>query len=318
MATILYCGNVGPRAHATYTTENHVKRDAEASGHTVVPVMESPTCGKDARQLIAQHDPDLVLYTRTEGLGWPHSEGVALWEWCRTRGVPTASLHLDLFHGIARRGALATRDSALFSVDYVFTADGGHDAEFAADGVNHHWLPPAVVYDECHVGTPRDQFAGDVAFVGSSRGYHREWPRRRDLVAALEHAYRGRLTRAGDGVTVREGDLNDLYASVKVSAGDSLAPDRERARYWSDRIPEAAGRGSILVHPRIDAAVERFEDHVVWCGWDVADQLAAVEEVLSWPDGYRADRIAAAVGFVREHHTYRDRVAEVLRVVGVT
>lgn len=315
--TILYIGNVGPEAHASYCTEQHVKRDAEALGHTVIPVMESPTCHTEARAILDKHRVDLVLYTRTEGLRWAHDDARALWEQCHARGMPTASLHLDLFHGIARRDVKATRGNALFAVEYVFTADGGHDAEWEAAGVNHHWLPPAVVSDECYVGSPRAEFAGDVAFVGSSRGYHHEWNRRRVLVAELERRFGSRLVRAGDGRTVREGDLNDLYASVKVSAGDSLAPDYEAARYWSDRIPEATGRGSILVHPMIDAAYDQFGDHVVWSGWDAADQCDVIADVLSWSDTRRAAHIAEAVAFVKAHHTYRSRVQTVLDTIGL-
>lgn len=313
MTTVCYLGNFGP----SFSTESHVARDAEAAGHTVVRVQEARDCLPALLAAIRQHKPALVLYTKTQSIAPPDEDLCDVWDMLRGRGQTSASLHLDLFHGITRRDVKATRANALFGVDHVFTADGGHDAEWADAGVNHHWLPPAVVSDECYVGTPRPEFAGDVAFVGSSRGYHHEWPRRRALVAALEGTFGNGLVRAGDGRTVREGDLNDLYASVKVSAGDSLAPDYEHARYWSDRIPEATGRGSVLVHPMIDAAYDQFGDHVIWSGWDASDQCDVIADVVSWSDARRAAHIAEAVAFVKAHHTYRNRVQTVLDTIGL-
>lgn len=299
----------------SYCTEVHLRQSLEALGHTVTFVQEGPQCDRLAKRAIQRGPVDLVLYTRTDGLRWPHEQGVALWDWCRTRGIPSASVHLDLFHSIARRDVKVTHDNALFAVDHCFTADGDHQAEFAAAGINHHWLPPGVLYEECGAGTPRAEYAGDVAFVGSSSHYHGEWPRRRELVAALESHYAGRFTRAGDGRTVREQALNDLYASVKVSAGDSLAPLRERSTYASDRVVEAPGRGSILVHPRMDPWVDLLGDAVVWCGWDVADQIAALDDVLTWPEAKRAAHIRGAVEIVKAGHTYRSRMATLLDTV---
>lgn len=314
---VMQIGNVGPSAWATYTTEEHIRRSFEQLGHPVHPVMESQAATKDAGRVLRRHPIDLVVYTRTEGLGWRHHDALQLWDECRRRGIPTVSVHLDLFFGIGRRGVKVTRDNALFAVDHCFTADGDHDTEFAAAGIVHHWLPPAVVADECGVGTPRPEWAGEVAFVGSGKGYHSEWPRRRELVAALEDRYGDRLVRAGDGVTVREQALNDLYASVPVVAGDSLAPNREQARYWSDRIPECAGRGGVLVHPRIDAAAERFGDAVVWSEWDVDAQVDRIAEVAAWPPEQTAKQRQRAVDIVRGGHTYAHRVRTVLDTIGL-
>lgn len=308
---IVYVGNFG----VSFSTETHVKRSLEALGHDVTAVQERRGCEQEARKLVRRGPVDLVLYTRTDGLHWPHERAIALWDECFRLGVATASTHLDLFHGIARRDVKTTKANALWATEYVFTADGDHQDEWAAAGINHHWLPPGVLYDECYVGTPKPEYAGDAAFVGSSSHYHDEWTRRRDLVAALESHYAGRFTRAGDGVTVREGALNDLYASVKVSAGDSLAPLRERSTYASDRIVEAPGRGSILVHPRMDPWVDLLGDAVVWSPWDVSEQIACMDEVLTWTDSKRTEHIRRAVEIVKADHTYRSRMKTLLDVV---
>lgn len=317
MSTILYIGNVGPDSHATYTTENHVARDAESLGHTVIPVMEGQRCHEQALEVLRSQRVDLVLYTRTEGLRWAHQDALMVWDEAARLGVPTASLHLDLFWGIGRRDVKVTRENALFGVDVAFTADGGHQDEFAAAGINHVWLPPAVVSDEVGRGTPRAEYAGEVAFVGSSRGYHDEWPRRREMVAAAERRFGAGFVRAGDGRTVREWDLNDLYASVKCSVGDSLAPDLGASLYWSDRLTEAAGRGSILVHPYIAAACDQLGDAVVWCDWDVDEQMETAAAVCEWSDDERDTFITHAIGIIRDGHTYAHRVQSVLDHLGI-
>lgn len=294
-----------------------MRKSIEALGHRVTFVQEAPRAHRDLERHV-RAGVDLVLYTRTDSIGLDSAGARRVWDLCLANGTPTASLHLDLFFGLDRRGVKVTTENPLFGTQFVFTADGDHDAEFAAAGVNHIWLPPGVFHEECYVGASRAEYAGDAAFVGSSNGYHRQHPRRKELVAALETHYAGRFTRAGDGRTVREGALNDLYASVKVSAGDSLAPRQTASMYWSDRCAEAPGRGSILVHPMMDAAYDQFGDHIVWCGWDVADQIAAMDDVLAWPEAMRAGFIREAVEFVRENHSYRNRISTVLDSIGLT
>lgn len=315
---VLYIGNVGPRSHATYCTENHVSASLIALGHTVHPVMEGPTCHVEARRVLASTRVDLVLYTRTEGLRWPHADALALWSDCADRGIPTASLHLDQFWGLARRDVKVTTGNALFAVDHAFTADGDHDDDFAAAGITHHWLPPGVLYEECRIGIPRAEYDGDCGWVGSSRGYHAEWKRRPQLVDALVAKYGNRLTRAGDGVTVREQALNDLYASVPVVAGDSLAPLHERSKYASDRITETPGRGGVLVHPPMDWWQGALGDAVVWCDdWSIEAELDKIEEVRAWTPERRAAHRLLAVDTIKGAHTYRHRARTVLDTIGL-
>ncbi len=314
MSTVLLLGNVGPKA-APFSTENHLARSFRHLGWDVIPVPEGPRCDRIARQHI--RDVDLVWYVRTHGNGWQNDDARRLWDDCRRVGTLLVGYHLDRFVGIRRRDAKVSREYALFDTDLVVTADGddASEREFTDAGIEHVWLPPAIVHDEVGVTLPRPEYAGNVAFVGSSRGYHDEWPRRRELVAALEQRYPD-LVRAGDGVTVREWDLNALYASVKVAAGDSLALSYEESKYCSDRLFDCPGRGGILVHPPMGPFVEMMEGSVIWSDdWSVDSQMAKIEEVLGWSEDERTAQRQHAVEVIGRRHTYAHRVRHVRRLL---
>ena len=143
----------------------------------------------------------------------------------------------------------------------MFTPDGdpASEAWFAEQGINHVYVPPAVVSDECTVGNYRPELDHDVIFVGSKH-YHPEWPHRGELLAWLEATYGDRFKRYGGDVQVMRGqDLNDLYASAKVVVGDSLCLPGH-TRYWSDRYYETVGRGGFLIAPCVPGIEEHFTD----------------------------------------------------------
>ena len=104
-------------------------------------------------------------------------------------GVVSAAVHLDVWWDLDRADEL--EQSPMFQAQHVFTADGRYPERWAELGVNHHWLPPAVV-DLTLVGetlgTPdADRWPFDVAFVGSLH-YHHEWPFRSELIRYLAQA----------------------------------------------------------------------------------------------------------------------------------
>ena len=58
----------------------------------------------------------------------------------------------------------------MFFTRYVFTADGGHQDDWAGLGIDHRWLRPAVRHDAVQKNRP--ECACDVAFVGSNDTVH--------------------------------------------------------------------------------------------------------------------------------------------------
>lgn len=311
MTTLVYIGNFG----LDYATENHLARDAEALGHTVRRVQEPN--GGDPRQFFdalerASGDADLVLYTKTYGLP---DIAEQVWRRIEARGTQTASFHLDLYYGLPRQ-VLIGKDP-FWKTGTVFTADGDANtaAYMEAQNVNHRWLPPAVVSDETAPGEWRDEFDFDVVFAGS-RTYHPAWPWRPKLIDGLERRY-GERFHHFNRPQIRGRDLNDLYASARVVVGDSLCLPGH-SFYWSDRYFETIGRGGFLIAPDVPGLYLYLEDGEHFIGYppgDLATVCHYIDDYLSMDD--ERSRIAKqGHEHVSEHHTYRQRVTEMLDVLG--
>jgi hypothetical protein len=225
-------------------------------------------------------------------------------------GIKTASFHLDRFWGlnISDKREHGIGRHPFWHTDKVFTADGGHQAEFEARGVNHIWLPPAIAARHCYRGISQERFAVDVAFVGSAR-YHPEYAFRTQLIDWLTKVYGARFRRfAGDTASgvVRERALNDLYASAKVIVGDSCFAGSPY--YWSDRVPETLGRGGFLIHPATPGL--HIDGLVTYAPGDLGELR---EKIDMWvKHGPRLVCTDKAMAVVKYHHTYTNRMGSVL------
>jgi hypothetical protein len=335
---VLYIGNFLPE----HSTENDVRRAFEHLGWTVDRCQEADFTRAMARaRFSAIHsralEADLVLHTMTQG-SYPDPRRVTkLWDLCAERSIPTASIHLDLFYGLAspkdsgpQRQELP-RAHPMFRVAHVFTADGGHDALWKRDGVNHHWLPPGVRHDEAidvapdleasELGWKRRTRARERPLVGfaGSDGYHPEWPHRPQLVAWLRETYGSRFVHIGGSSTPRVTglDLNRVFASVPVWVGDSCLTRPDFA-YWSDRVPETWGRGGFLIHPRVDALNEHYGANVPGWEWECGDWTELRHEIDYWlrfPQTREEKRRNMAM-MTRARDTYVQRVETMLDAIG--
>lgn len=318
--TIAYVGNFEPE----YSTENDVRRALESMGHDVICVQE------DRATYVGLVGVDLVLWTST----WDDtalSRSVdTLMHQCAELEVVTAALHLDVFWGTSR-GDRPWWTNPMWKLQHAFTADGDHQDEFERFGVNHHWLPPGIRHDACHDGQFRDEYACDVAFVGSNGvGYHEDvWPYRTELVNELRSmcARRGWVFRnpGGDEPKIeRNDDMNDFYASAKVTVGDSLCPLKAQSRYWSDRVYEATGRGGFLIMPKIHALGDVANDKIGFMHPNLSTypwgQFEELEREIEWwleEPSQREDVRANIAAQTRQHHTYVNRMQTLLRTVGL-
>lgn len=319
--TIAYRGNFLPWIEAEgrtpWSTEYHVARSLEHLGHRVVRVQEDQADWRATEQAAA--GADLFLWTSTPGYAQQWDRAEAYRSLARLgRWMPTVGFHLDIWFGLERDKAV--HEEPFFqALGWVFTADGDHDAEFAAAGVNHRWCPPAVYGPECVPGTYREEFACDVAFVGSWLEYHPAWwPERKRLLDFLKLRYRKRCRFFPDAgqPAVRSEALNDLYASAKVVVGDSCFADRS-TRYFSDRAFETVGRGGVLVHPHVPALAEMLPSGlgVRYFPHGDHEDLARVIDWYLAEDDQRALERKAGQEHVAAHHTYAHRLAYVLDAV---
>ena len=325
---VAYCGNFGSAvglgaevaagaAHAT--TESHWAGSLERLGHEVMRVDEERTPWAERVRIAESCDMFLWTSTWAFNAAWtPLADGFRSVRYLHERGVPTACVHLDRWHGLANRERQVTdrrTGSAMFACDFVFTADGDSDDWFRSHDVNHFWLPPGVYEPECVPGTPRDEWRSDVAFIGGWQDYgHSEhWEHRKAMLDALRAAFGDRAAfwpKVGEPGPWGS-DYNDLLASVKVVVGDAW---RDARRYFSNRAVEVIGRGGFCVHPWIEGLAERIPEG---CGvayfppgdWDAMCDLV---EHYSTHDDERLEAVAKGQAHVLSSETYTHRMAEML------
>jgi 3-dehydroquinate dehydratase len=297
---IIYVGNFLPK----YSTENDIKKSFETLGWEVTPIQESQLTDEVVNWIVAaQTSYDFILYTRT----WCEVDK----QWRKVlaaKKIPIVSVHLDLYLGLYRGDNL--KNDSFFASDYVFSADGGHQKEFAQLGINHFHLPPAILQESCYLGEKTPQYAHDVIFVGSYR-YHSEWSYRPALINWLKQTYGQRFKLYPDGGRAIRGDeLNRLYNSAKVIVGDSTYSPN----YWSDRVPETLGRGGFLIHPRVPGFEKEYEYYKYLIPYNCGD-FSGLKEIIDYyiEANEERDKIRlAAQEHVKTNHTYIQRVQKII------
>lgn len=313
---IVYVGNFGP----SFSTESHVALSLESLGHEVIRLQENEVDWSTLAEQTERAGADFWLHTHTHGYAdeSTHDAQQANLDALREAGIPSVAYHLDKWWGLEREHQVY---EPFFRCDIVCTADGGHDDDWARIGVNHVWMPPAVVHTEVGRGTPlpRDS-RRDVGFVGSWReyGHAAVWPWRFELVSNVWNRYGSRFrSYPRNGQAIRGQALNDLYASLKVVLGDSCLAGGA-THYWSDRVPETIGRGGFLLHPDVPGLPEAFPTGVP-ITYTVGDLAEVYDLIGYWTDpardAEREERIDEGIQWVAAAHTYRVRMAKVVEMV---
>lgn len=275
---IAYIGNFKPE----FSTENDVRQAFEALGHNVVKLQEDVVNINQVRQ--AALSSNMLLITSTWDQALPLDGMLELYKDLAKAGIPSATLHLDTFWSTGRGGRKWWLNPMFFT-SHLFTADGDYQNEWELIGRKHTWLPPAVRHTAAHKGNKRKEFECDLAFVGSNgRGYHEDvWTYRKELVDALrlmarKNGWKFKNPGGDDPLISRGEDMNDFYASAKITVGDSLCLKKEKSHYWSDRVPEATGRGGFLIMPLIDEIGSMWKNNIPMYPWG---NFAVLEEVIT-------------------------------------
>lgn len=309
---VVYVGNFT----RPWCTEVHVAATLEQLGHRVVRLQENEVDWDRLPAIVAEAAADLWLWTRT----WPvpHDACLAAIAEIRAAGVPSVFYHLDRWWGLERESQIHTEP--FFRLDLVISPDDQTE-KWAAAGVNHLWMPPAVYAAECGpvAANPR-RWPYDVVYVGSYPYPHRSWAAyRHELVSRLRRCYGrrfGLLPRRGQAIRGR--DLQELYATAKVVVGDSCLVGEPR-RYISDRVPETVGRGGLLIHPAVagvtDGTLYTDREHLVTYPLGDFDEMLRLVDHYLKHDTERETIRAAGRAHVAAHHTYAHRMGAVLAAV---
>lgn len=315
----------------SWNTETHLAREMRSMGCEVHEFQEpdNRAAGEpflyQFEQWCFANKPDLVMYTRTWGL--PDS-ATLMWRRLEQRNIVTCSYHLDLYVGLKRERDIS--QGSFWRTQYVFTPDGDPRSArvFYKARVNHHFMSPAVVSDECGPGNWNDKFDVDVAFVGSE-SYHHEWQWRPMMIAYLRNRFGDRFRRFNKDTpsgVVRDQDLNDLVTTARVVVGDSLHLPGHQS-YWSDRYFETIGRGGLLVGPWIEGLDDYLTPDLHYFAYAHPDDVMNAQEsldamgnlvqwVLDHPQEAEATRLAGTA-HVQANHTYRHRLAEAFEIMGL-
>lgn len=302
-----------------FTTESHVALSLESLGHEVVRHQENEIDWPHASLIAKRMSGDLLLWTHTHSFAdeSTHDWQDELLDGLRERSIPSVAFHLDRWWGLSREDQVL---EPFFSCDLVCTADGGRQADWESIGVNHAWLPPAVVHTEVGRGTVQSRYRKDVGFVGSwlNYGHRREWPWRFELVSHLHKTYGSRFRSwPRGGRPVRGRQLNDIYASVGVVVGDSCLAGGA-THYWSDRVPETIGRGGFLLHPDVPGLSDHFDPDLLPWTYEVGNLAHVdhqIEQALALSESERDHLIDRSIEHVRARHTYRVRMEQLLQLV---
>lgn len=252
---------------------------------------------------------DMLLWARTHG---HQPAGDIPGMLCRVEdnGTATVGVHLDLYWGIGRRAAQIGADP-WWSCQWVFTADGGHQGEFLARGVNHRWLPPPLGRRWLGRSEPdRSRFRARVVFVGDFvpdiHGLHRP-----DLINWARRRWPFQFQQYGRNRPVWGADLGRLYASADVVLGDSA----EAGRYWSDRVVCTMGRGGLLAHPRVEGMAELgFTDESMLL-YERGRFSELGDRIDSLTVARRREMTDAAITLVGERHLWEHRLRDIQREV---
>lgn len=312
---IAYIGNFEPE----FSTENDIRKAFEYLGHEVVKIQENKMNTLMVREIALSSD--MLLITSTWDAIIDLRDMLDIFYECAKKGIPTATIHLDVFWGTTRGGRKWWLNP-MFYTAYVFTVDGDHDNEWKKFGKNHIYLPPGIRYDAAHFGKFVEKYSCDVAFVGSNGvGYHEDvWPDRKILVDNLRamckrNGWKFKNPGGDDPKISRNDDMNDFYASCKVSVGDSLCHLREKSKYWSDRLPESTGRGAVLIMPQIDAIYDIYGDSVAMYPWnDFATLEKTIKQLLDDPET-RSSMSKKSQKITADNHTYINRAQTILDTI---
>ena len=313
--TIAYVGNFSQR----HCTEVHLAATLESLGHEVIRLQENEVKQDELSAMIGVAKWDLFLFTRT----WDTLVTMHHLEQLKARGIPSASYHLDLYVGLRRESGLD--QDPFWRTDYVFTPDGDPASQevFERKGIRHIYMKPAVYAPDCYMAEKKRDlpvvFVGGGAPTGEEPQYgHKEWPYRGQLLKFLQDTYGPLYTKFGwPQATVRNEELNQLYADADVVVGDSLCLNFNHPFYWSDRVYETLGRGGFIIHPYIEGMAEEFTDGetIVFYEYNNWDQL---KEKIDYYINNPAERERirkAGHEFVKNNATYTQRLKRMLDII---
>lgn len=304
MKNIGFIGNF----NAPFSTENDRRWSFMKLGHNVFAFQENETY----KATLMDYLPglDMLVYSHTHG--WEIKGLKSVFKACKKMNIPTISVHLDKWAGLEREKDIGKE--ATWFTEFMFMADCSPRAIklYKEHKLNYFYLKPGVVERDCYMAAPDPiRFPHEIVFLGS-KGYHKEYPFRPNMIEFLQQTYGERFGHYGsDGIeTLRGHGLNVLMATAKIVVGDSCFAGGEG--YWSDRVTETMGRGGFLLHPTV------HELPTGLMGVYKAGNLKDLKYRIDFWFQYKTDidkMRKKGFEFVKLNETYTHRAKEILEIV---
>lgn len=289
-------------------------------GHEVIRLQETEATSQDIFDVAKSSD--LFVWVHTHGWKTPGRLPMnKVLMRLKNLGVPTMTYHLDLWFGLKRQTDLRN-DSFYKTIGHFFTVD-----KLMADWFNQntdvqgHFIFAGVYGEECYIHKDySDEFENDVIFVGS-KGYHKEYPYRPQLIDFLRKTYGDRFLHVGgdgDTGTIRGDELNRVYAKSKIAIGDSLNLKFNYPYYTSDRLFESTGRGGFTIYPNIEGLDQAFtEEEIVWYEHGSLSDLKEKIDYYLDNDSEREKIRISGHERTKKDHTYTQRWEQILGELGI-
>lgn len=294
-----------------YCSEVHHAKTLMALDHSVTLLNEQ----KIQTDEILKYDIDIFIWIHSHGFINRGTDMKQILSILKDRGVPTIAYHLDLYMGLERWKEYE-KSSYMNNLQYFFTVD-----RLMADWLNKfsntrsYYIPAGVFHEECYsLDLPKKY---DVVFVGS-KGYHKEWKYRPELIEWLKDTYKDRFFHfGGDGLGVVRGhELNKVYAQSKVVIGDTLCPNFIYPYYFSDRLFESVGRGAFTIFPYIKGIEEMYNnDELITYTYNDLEELRSKIDYYLHNETERAKIQKRGFERTKKDHTYIKRWIEILKII---
>ena len=257
------------------------------------------------KKILFDLSPNYVFFTK---LRIPSAS--VLIDECKKRDIKTVCWVPDLYFGIEREKEIPC--NPIFKSDFIFTPDGGNQERFESLGINHHCVRQGISSQYiCDFINEEKKY--DIVFIGTLQKCH--GPRRAKLLKFLEETYGDRFFwfgKAGDN-QYRGEKLKQIYQNSKIVIGDCVPSDF----YWSNRVYEAAGRGSFLLHPYIEGLEREFEDekNIVFFELDnFIDLKEKIDFYLQHPEK-RKQISKNAFKKVKENYLIDNRTRQIMEII---
>jgi hypothetical protein len=301
MNTCGFIGNFNP----PFSTENDRVWSLQILGHDVITFQENEVNADDLMESATKLD--VLFYSHTHG--WEIEGLKEVFAHYKKLKIPTASIHLDRWVGLDRETDIGKE--ATWFTEFQFMADGSPEAIELYNKHNLRWkhVQAGVIARDCYMAEPDPiKYPHEIVFIGS-KGYHKEYPFRAELIDWLAQKFGDRFGHyGGDGLGVVRGhDLNVLCATAKMVIGDTCFAGTPN--YVSDRYYEIRGRGGFLIHPFVEGVDALGVD--LYKGGDLKSLERTIFSVEHWQDKIDHQR-KLGFNWVRNNETYTHRMREIM------